>query len=110
MSKTFQFPDMIHYLCLLSAKYEATITLQAITFHRCKNLKVRNLMVLNSQKMHMAFTSCKRVVASILQVLAPAFSPNTDGIHISATKGVEVKDSVIRTGIGFSYLERNYGF
>ncbi|KAJ7951882.1 Pectin lyase-like superfamily protein [Quillaja saponaria] len=70
----------------------------AITFHRCKNLKVRKLKVVDSQKMHIAFTSCMHVVASQLQVLAPATSPNTDGIHISATKGIEVKDSIIRTG------------
>ncbi|XP_054783814.1 probable polygalacturonase At1g80170 isoform X2 [Prosopis cineraria] len=70
----------------------------AITFHRCKNLKVRDLMILNSQKMHMAFSSCMRVVASKLVVLAPASSPNTDGIHISRTKGIEVKESSIRTG------------
>ncbi|KAL6144801.1 hypothetical protein ACLB2K_055491 [Fragaria x ananassa] len=70
----------------------------AITFHRCKNLKVRNLMIVNSQKMHMQFTNCMRVVASHLQVIAPATSPNTDGIHISVSKGVQVKDSIIRTG------------
>ncbi|KAM5578823.1 putative polygalacturonase [Rosa sericea] len=70
----------------------------AITFHRCKNLKVKNLMIVNSQKMHMAFTNCMRVLASHLQVIAPATSPNTDGIHISVSKGVEVKDSIIRTG------------
>ncbi|PRQ50723.1 putative polygalacturonase [Rosa chinensis] len=70
----------------------------AITFHRCKNLKVKNIMIVNSQKMHMAFTNCMRVLASHLQVIAPATSPNTDGIHISVSKGVEVKDSIIRTG------------
>ncbi|KAK9281993.1 hypothetical protein L1049_004904 [Liquidambar formosana] len=70
----------------------------AITFHRCKNLKVRHLMMLNSQQMHMAFTHCVRVVASHLKVFAPVVSPNTDGIHLSASTGVEVKDSIIRTG------------
>ncbi|KAJ1393819.1 Regulator of chromosome condensation, RCC1 [Sesbania bispinosa] len=55
----------------------------------------------------MAFTSCKRVVVSNLQVLAPAFSPNTDGIHISATKGIEVKDSLIRTGDDCISIVRN---
>lgn len=70
----------------------------AITFHRCKNLKFRNLMIINSQQMHIAFTNCIRVVASFLKVFAPHSSPNTDGIHISASTGVEVKDSVIRTG------------
>ncbi|XP_027344823.1 probable polygalacturonase At1g80170 [Abrus precatorius] len=79
----------------------------AITFHKCKNLKVRNLMVLNSQKMHMAFTGCIRVVASNLEVLAPAFSPNTDGVHISATRGIEIKDSLIRTGDDCISIVRN---
>lgn len=70
----------------------------AITFHRCKYVNVKNLMVLNSQQMHMTFTHCLRVVVSHLKVIAPARSPNTDGIHISASKGVEVRDSIIRTG------------
>lgn len=55
-------------------------------------------MIVNSQQMHMAFTNCMRVVASNLRVMAPAVSPNTDGIHISASRGVEVKNSIIRTG------------
>ncbi|XP_061337979.1 probable polygalacturonase At1g80170 [Gastrolobium bilobum] len=79
----------------------------ALTFHRCKNLKVRNLMLLNSQQMHMAFNSCMRVVASNLKVLAPAFSPNTDGIHVSAAKRVEITDSVIRTGDDCISIVRN---
>ncbi|KAK7271165.1 hypothetical protein RJT34_26827 [Clitoria ternatea] len=79
----------------------------ALTFHKCKNLRVRNLMLLNSQQMHMAFTGCIRVVASHLKVLAPASSPNTDGIHISATKSVEIRDSLIRTGDDCISIVRN---
>ncbi|CAL5444079.1 unnamed protein product [Camellia sinensis] len=70
----------------------------ALTFHRCKNLRIRNLMMVNSQQMHLAFTSCVRVAASRLKVLAPGSSPNTDGIHISASTLVEVKESIVRTG------------
>ncbi|XWS20409.1 hypothetical protein CRYUN_Cryun31cG0098600 [Craigia yunnanensis] len=70
----------------------------ALTFHKCKNLKVHNLMVVNSQQMHIAFTNCLRVTVSNLKVIAPASSPNTDGIHISASRGVEVKNSIVRTG------------
>ncbi|RDX74145.1 putative polygalacturonase [Mucuna pruriens] len=79
----------------------------ALTFHRCKDLKVRNIILLNSQQMHVSFTNCMRVVASHLKVLAPASSPNTDGIHISATKGVEVRDTVIRTGDDCISIVRN---
>lgn len=77
--------------------------MQAMTFHRCENLKVRNLMIIDSQQMHMAFTSCVKVVASRLIVSAPAASPNTDGIHISASTHVEVKNTIIHTG-WFYYL------
>ncbi|OMP00109.1 Glycoside hydrolase, family 28 [Corchorus olitorius] len=70
----------------------------ALTFHKCKNLKVHNLIVVNSQQMHIAFTNCLRVTVSNLSVIAPATSPNTDGIHISASRGVEVKNSIVGTG------------
>nr|BAJ53238.1 JHL06P13.19 [Jatropha curcas] len=70
----------------------------AITFHKCKNLKVRNLSVVHGQQMHISFTNCIRVMAFHLVVISPSFSPNTDGIHISASRGVEVRDSIVRTG------------
>lgn len=72
--------------------------LQAITFHKCKDLKVKNLKVVCGQKMHIAFTSCLRVMTLHLIVTSPASSPNTDGVHISASHGVTIKDSVVRTG------------
>ncbi|KAK8503406.1 hypothetical protein V6N11_013352 [Hibiscus sabdariffa] len=71
---------------------------EALTFHRCKDLKVHNLMMVNSQQMHIAFTNCLRVTVSNLKVIAPSTSPNTDGIHISSSRGVEVKNSIVRTG------------
>ncbi|XP_054782152.1 probable polygalacturonase At1g80170 isoform X2 [Prosopis cineraria] len=73
-------------------------TVQAINFHRCYHLKVKNLKLLNSQQIHVAITNSRNVVTSNLRVLAPAFSPNTDGIHIGASKGVEVNDCIIQTG------------
>ncbi|KAL4365716.1 hypothetical protein AHAS_Ahas07G0133900 [Arachis hypogaea] len=47
--------------------------------------------------MHLVLTSCMRVVAFHLRVLAPPSSPNTDGFHIRVYKGVEVRDTIIRT-------------
>lgn len=75
--------------------------LQALTFHRCRNLKVENITFFNSQQMHLAFTHCTRVAASHITIIAPADSPNTDGIHISASTHVELKDIAIRTGLPF---------
>ncbi|KAL1061114.1 hypothetical protein V6Z11_1Z042100 [Gossypium hirsutum] len=82
----------------LGGHCKSKITLMALTFHKCKDLKVHDLMLVNSQQMHIAFTSCLRVMVSNLKVIAPSTSPNTDGIHISSSHGVEVKNSVVRTG------------
>ncbi|KAL0441615.1 UNVERIFIED_CONTAM: putative polygalacturonase [Sesamum radiatum] len=70
----------------------------AVTFHRCKNLKVRNITLFNGQQLHMAFTHCTHVAASHVTFVAPFDSPNTDGIHISASTRVELKDIIITTG------------
>ncbi|EHA8591723.1 putative polygalacturonase [Cocos nucifera] len=85
-----------------SCKINATNPCQhaptAVTFHRSKHLTIHDLTLMNSQQMHMAFTTCSYVRASRLKVVAPAESPNTDGIHISASVSVVLEDSMIRTG------------
>ncbi|KAI3973974.1 hypothetical protein MKX01_030550 [Papaver californicum] len=68
-----------------------------VTFHKCKNLMVMNLVIFNSQQMHIAFSSCIRVKVSRLKVIAPIWSPNTDAIHISQSTNVEVKSVIIET-------------
>ncbi|XP_031489184.1 probable polygalacturonase At1g80170 [Nymphaea colorata] len=70
----------------------------AITFHRSKKLYIKNLELLNSQQMHMAFTECYNVKVTGLKVTAPPESPNTDGIHISASSQISVKNVAIMTG------------
>ncbi|XP_072994734.1 probable polygalacturonase At1g80170 isoform X1 [Typha latifolia] len=70
----------------------------AISFYQCKHLTMRNLTVTNSQKMHIAFFSSSHIRASHMTVIAPADSPNTDGIHLNESVSVVVKDSTIRTG------------
>ncbi|KAL2493452.1 putative polygalacturonase [Abeliophyllum distichum] len=84
--------------CKMNTSNHCTHAPTAVTFHKCKNLKVRNLTIVSSPQMHMAFTACVRVAASRLSILAPADSPNTDGIHISASKHVSLKNIIISTG------------
>ncbi|MCD7459815.1 hypothetical protein HAX54_042030 [Datura stramonium] len=70
----------------------------AMSFHRCNNLKVRDIRMLNSQQMHISISNCINVEVSHIIVQAPAKSPNTDGIHISSSTHVAIKDCTIRTG------------
>ncbi|RAL41346.1 hypothetical protein DM860_010140 [Cuscuta australis] len=71
---------------------------KALTFHKCNYLRIGGLLMLNSQQMHLSLTSCVKVTVSGVQVVAPSTSPNTDGIHISSSTSVTVKDCTIATG------------
>ncbi|CAI8615925.1 unnamed protein product [Vicia faba] len=51
---------------------------QAVTFHGCKNLRVKNIRFKDAQKMHVSFERCFNVFVSNLVVRAPGNSPNTD--------------------------------
>ncbi|XP_074565777.1 polygalacturonase-like [Curcuma longa] len=70
----------------------------ALTFNGCKNLRVENLRIQDSQQIHVSFQSCSGVDVSHLSITAPATSPNTDGIHVTGTQSITISDSVIATG------------
>lgn len=55
--------------------------------------------MLNSQQMHIVISNCKYVEVSNMIVHAPAKSPNTDGIHITSSTFLVIKDCTIRTGL-----------
>ncbi|XVF79631.1 hypothetical protein PTKIN_Ptkin15bG0004600 [Pterospermum kingtungense] len=70
----------------------------AVTFNECSNLKVAGLRIKNAQQMHLTFQNCVNVKAYNLFVIAPGNSPNTDGIHVTGTQNINIKNCVIRTG------------
>ncbi|KAH7661751.1 Polygalacturonase protein [Dioscorea alata] len=70
----------------------------AMTFSSCKNLKVNNLSIRNSQQIHVSFESCSNVHASQLSISSPESSPNTDGIHVTGTQNINITNCVIQTG------------
>ncbi|BAT00566.1 Os07g0207800, partial [Oryza sativa Japonica Group] len=71
---------------------------QALTFYSCKNLKVEYLKVVNSQQIQISVEDCTDVMVSRLSITAPETAPNTDGIHITRSRDVEVTDCMIKTG------------
>ncbi|EPS71906.1 hypothetical protein M569_02851, partial [Genlisea aurea] len=70
----------------------------ALTFYKCTNLKVSDLKIRNAQQIHVSFSQCSGVVASNLTVDSPGTSPNTDGIHVTATRNIQISSSRIATG------------
>ncbi|CAL4927943.1 unnamed protein product [Urochloa decumbens] len=70
----------------------------ALSFHFCKNLRVEDLKIVNSQQIHMSVEDCANVQLARLSITAPGNSPNTDGIHITRSRDVKVTSCRIKTG------------
>uniref|UniRef100_A0ACD6A6H8 Uncharacterized protein n=1 Tax=Avena sativa TaxID=4498 RepID=A0ACD6A6H8_AVESA len=84
--------------CKTNKALPCTTAPTALTFHLCNNLKVENLKIVNSQQMHLSVEDCTNVQLARLSITAPGTSPNTDGIHVTRSKNVQVSDCVIKTG------------
>ncbi|KAE9584870.1 putative polygalacturonase [Lupinus albus] len=78
-----------------SCKVNKTLS---VIFFECNNLKVQNIKFRDAPQMHVRFDKCFNVKASKLVVTAPEHSPNTDGIHVSGTRNMIIRNSVIGTG------------
>ncbi|CAN1150930.1 Probable polygalacturonase At3g15720, partial [Linum perenne] len=68
------------------------------SFHGCNNLHLNSIHHVNSQRNHISLNACKAVEISHVRIMAPEYSPNTDGIDISASSHLNIHDSVIGTG------------
>ncbi|CAL5096057.1 unnamed protein product [Urochloa decumbens] len=64
----------------------------------CRGVSVEGVTLQNGQQFHLTFTRCYDVKASFLRVIAPADSPNTDGVHLNDTSHAQITDNLISTG------------
>ncbi|CAA0829878.1 Polygalacturonase ADPG1 [Striga hermonthica] len=71
---------------------------KALTFYKCTKLVVKNLKIQNAQQIHLSFEKCTNVQTSNLNVRAPEKSPNTDGIHVTGTRNIQISSCNIGTG------------
>ncbi|KAA8524085.1 hypothetical protein F0562_010484 [Nyssa sinensis] len=69
-----------------------------IRFDFVNNLEIHRISSLNSKHVHFNIFSCNHVNISDVRILAPGYSPNTDGIHISHSSDVKISFTNISTG------------
>ncbi|CAJ1948718.1 unnamed protein product [Sphenostylis stenocarpa] len=69
-----------------------------ISFNACNGLTVNYLSITNSPKAHITINGCVGATFSHINIQAPGDSPNTDGIDISSSKNILIKDSNIASG------------
>ncbi|XWS19084.1 hypothetical protein CRYUN_Cryun32bG0100800 [Craigia yunnanensis] len=70
----------------------------ALRFKGCNNLKLSGLTHINSPRNHIQINRCTNASITNLRIFAPETSPNTDGIDISSSSNIQIRDSYIATG------------
>ncbi|CAI0376027.1 unnamed protein product [Linum tenue] len=71
---------------------------QNIRFNYITNGKVEGITSKDSKQFHINVLGCKNLIFCKMTIIAPADSPNTDGIHIGRSSDIQVLDTKIATG------------
>jgi polygalacturonase len=72
--------------------------LQALRFYGSSNVTVAGITIVNSSQCHLKFDSCEGVMVHDLTVSSPEDSPNTDGIHLQNSRGVDIHHATLACG------------
>ncbi|KAL6274812.1 hypothetical protein ACE6H2_025504 [Prunus campanulata] len=70
----------------------------AVKLVSCKNSSISEIHFLNSSQTHVLIRECDGINIENVMIEAPERSPNTDGIHISASHNVVITNAIIGTG------------
>nr|CAD1820064.1 unnamed protein product [Ananas comosus var. bracteatus] len=70
----------------------------SLAFLATNHSKMKDITSVNSKFFHIALLSNANFKASGIKIVAPAESPNTDGIHLERNTAVTISKSEIRTG------------
>uniref|UniRef100_A0A5B6Z524 Putative exopolygalacturonase-like n=1 Tax=Davidia involucrata TaxID=16924 RepID=A0A5B6Z524_DAVIN len=69
-----------------------------VRFNFVINAMIQDITSLNSKNFHISVLGGKNFTFQHVTITAPDESPNTDGIHIGRSNGVNILDSIIKTG------------
>nr|XP_043612087.1 probable polygalacturonase At3g15720 [Erigeron canadensis] len=78
--------------------FKCAVPPSALHFENCNGLRLSQLKHRDSPRNHIGLSRCNNASLSHLDILAPASSPNTDGIDISISTQIRIQHSVIKTG------------
>ncbi|XP_024005642.1 probable polygalacturonase At3g15720 isoform X2 [Eutrema salsugineum] len=71
---------------------------EAVRFFACNDIIYNGITQMDSPKNHISVLNCVNATISNLRLIAPANSPNTDGIDICLSHNIHIFDSSIETG------------
>lgn len=69
-----------------------------ICFYQCHRIQLQQVLMKNSARWTLHLLDCSGVSISGINIFAPFYGPNTDGIDIDSSQNVTVSDCQISTG------------
>ncbi|GKC01484.1 putative polygalacturonase [Tanacetum coccineum] len=69
-----------------------------LSFNFIQNSTITGITSKDSKNFHVNLMTCTNVTFDNFHIIAPAESPNTDGIHIGWSKNITIQNSIIETG------------
>ncbi|GKV31436.1 hypothetical protein SLEP1_g40122 [Rubroshorea leprosula] len=69
-----------------------------LKFNKVSNAVIRGIRSIDAKGFHMFISNSQNFRIFNVHIIAPADSPNTDGIHMSKSSGVKISRSTIATG------------
>ncbi|CAM0953594.1 unnamed protein product [Alopecurus aequalis] len=70
----------------------------ALRFYGSSGVRVTGISIVNSSQCHLKFDSCQGVMVYNLTISSPEDSPNTDGIHLQNSNGVNIHHTNLACG------------
>ena len=71
---------------------------QSIRFDFVTDAKIRGITSMDSKNFHINVLGARNMTLEEITIIAPEESPNTDGIHVGRSVGVQIINSNIKTG------------
>ncbi|CAN8306392.1 unnamed protein product [Cochlearia groenlandica] len=79
-------------------KIQCNLPPTSLKFRNMKNVEINSITSVNAKAFHMFLVKTENVNIQNIRLIAPAESPNTDGIHLSNADNISILDSTIATG------------
>lgn len=74
------------------------LLLQSLVFNDAKDIKLKGFTSINSELFNIVIDTSSNVQVDRLNIQSASTSPNTDGIHVEQSTGVNITNTLIKTG------------
>lgn len=69
-----------------------------VFFHQCLDIQITDIMLYDSSFWTMILSECEGVIINRVRIKCHQQIPNSDGIHLTASRNVVISDCIIHTG------------